>query len=100
MSVQLRTAAAWPPCCNAGLPQPALAAVIVVLRGHRHPATTTTSTTITTTNTPEAIEQERSSSDAFSAQPFYYMELACLLLEHAKACFDSDHEYMQVCARM
>jgi hypothetical protein len=24
------------------------------------------------------------------------MELACLLLEHAKGCFDGDDEYMQV----
>ena len=46
--------------------------------------------------TPEAIDQERSSPDAFSQQPYYFMELACLLLEHAKACFASNDEYMQV----
>lgn len=45
----------------------------------------------------EAIEQERSSPDAFSQQPYYFMELACLLLEHAKSCFASNDEYMQVC---
>lgn len=45
---------------------------------------------------PESIEQERSSPDAFSQQPYYYMELACLLLEHAKGCFASNEEYMQV----
>lgn len=44
----------------------------------------------------ESIEQERSSPDAFSQQPYYFMELACLLLEHAKACFASNDEYMQV----
>jgi hypothetical protein len=45
---------------------------------------------------PEAIDQERSSPDAFSQQPYYFMELACLLLEHAKGCFASNDEYMQV----
>lgn len=44
----------------------------------------------------EAIEQERSSPDAFSQQPYYFMELACLLLEHARDCFASNDEYMQV----
>lgn len=44
----------------------------------------------------ESIEQERSSPDAFSQQPYYFMELACLLLEHAKACFASNDECMQV----
>jgi hypothetical protein len=47
-------------------------------------------------HTTESIEQERSSPDAFSQQPYYFMELACLLLEHAKACFASNDEYMQV----
>jgi hypothetical protein len=46
--------------------------------------------------TAEAIEQERSSPDAFSQQSYYFMELACLLLEHAKSCFASNEEYVQV----
>jgi len=46
----------------------------------------------------DAIEQERSSSDSFSNQPFYYMEQACLLLQHAKDAFPED-EYFKVMAR-
>lgn len=44
----------------------------------------------------EAIEQERGSPDAFSQQPYYWMEVACLLLENAKSCFASDEEYTEV----
>eukprot|EP00775_Hariotina_reticulata_P002955 gene2955-3240_t len=42
-----------------------------------------------------AIEQERNSSDSFSSQPFYYMEQACLLLQHAKDAFPKD-EYFKI----
>eukprot|EP00878_Enallax_costatus_P019139 GHUV01020181.1.p1 GENE.GHUV01020181.1~~GHUV01020181.1.p1 ORF type:complete len:201 (+),score=74.41 GHUV01020181.1:206-808(+) len=44
----------------------------------------------------QAIEQERSSLDAFSQQPYYFMELACLLLEGAKDSFTEDNDYLQV----
>lgn len=44
----------------------------------------------------EAIEKERSSPDSFSQQPYYYMELACLLLEHAKDCFTGTDDYFKV----
>jgi hypothetical protein len=44
----------------------------------------------------EAIERERSSPDSFSAQPYHYMELACLLLEHAKDAFTGSDDYFKV----
>lgn len=58
--------------------------------------TSATSAAAAASTSTEAIEQERGSPDAFSQQPYYFMELACLLLEHAKSCFPSDDEYMQV----
>lgn len=43
----------------------------------------------------EAIEAERASAESFSAQPFYFMEVACLLLEQAKEAFP-EGQYLQV----
>ena len=36
----------------------------------------------------EVYDQERDSSAVFQELPFYYIEIAHLLLRHAKDCFD------------
>lgn len=51
---------------------------------------------LTSDSLDEAIERERGSPDSFSAQPYHYMELACLLLEHAKDAFTGSDDYFKV----
>lgn len=80
-------------------PAPALALHQVMSLCHLAAVTAVVPPPLHVPGLSEAIEQERTSPDAFSQQPYYFMELACLVLEGAKDSFTGDNDYLQVCAR-